>query len=82
LKWKAWVKDDFQVLRHELTSGDRREGFVIYVALPTGEEQRVVVNDRGLQNKVSNGAKQVTIEFLESSKKGRLRQPHVLEVSG
>ena len=79
VKAKTWQEDEFPVVRYEDTGvGD---GFVIYVRLPTGREQRVVVNgfkDRAaLKAGFASGLPLIAeIKFLSASKEdGALRFP-------
>lgn len=83
-KWKAWREADFPILRHEVTPGDKREGFVIYIRLPNGGEQRVVIGEHAVQARVKAAAQagtltkaSATIGYLQLSRDGRLRQLHI-----
>lgn len=67
-------------LLYEATTGSRgNDGFVVYVKLPNGEEQRVVVNDRAMQAKVkaATGEVRTILAYLQVTKDGSLRQPSV-----
>jgi len=88
VKAKTWQETELPVLRYEDTGvGD---GFVIYVQLTTGREQRVVVNgfrDReALKSGLAAGKVMAEIKFLSASKEdGALRFPsfrRLVEVAG
>lgn len=74
LKIKNHKEEIFPILRWEDTANG---GFVIFVGLPNGNEQKVVVNGIADQIKIkeSKVPLKAEIQFLQWSKHGKLRQP-------
>src|SRR3990167_2662295 len=77
MKWKNYKDAVFKILRTEKTDDD---GFVAYVELQNGEEQRVVINDRSLQVKATVSGASLKVGYLNLTDDGKLRQPFTKDV--
>jgi len=75
IKVKHFKEVVVPITRYEFTGAG---GFVIFVQLENGEEQKVVVNSIDLQSRiVKNPDLKAEIQFLEISKNGKLRHPSI-----
>jgi ATP-dependent DNA ligase len=79
LKLKAWIEEEFDIARHEITD---KGGFVVHIN-HKGYDQEVVVNNRSMMDGIAKGSIQrliiayLPVEGKAAEASGALRQPHV-----